>query len=185
VSRSVRPLHAHDTVNTAFHVYCALVGTVIVVALSEVLPGGGLILIVATAALALTAAIGGTRLPLALRLFATIIIFYFGYSMCLVGRTMEPLLTRYTVSMALASFGLFAVVPSLSLLRLWTRRAALVLVIAVLPLSLVAASVVAGIEERIFAQKHRDTGVGPTPRWTVSNHWLSYDRDTQHLNGSD
>ena len=98
---------------------------------------------------------------------------------------MEPRLTRCTVSMALTCFSGFALMPTLSLLRLWRRSVAVALVIVVLPLSFVAASVVAAIEEQRFVQKHQDTGVGPTPRWTVSNHWLSYDRATGHLNGSD
>ena len=118
-------------------------------------------------------------------MFATTFILYFSYGMCLVGRTMEPRFTRYTISMALTFFGLFAVVPTLSLLRLWPQRVAVALVIACLPLSLTTAAVVAGVEEPLFVQKYRDTGVGTTPRWTVSNHWLSYDRETRRLNGSD
>jgi hypothetical protein len=47
------------------------------------------------------------------------------------------------------------------------------------------AGVVASVEEQLFIYKYRDTGVGATARWTVSNHWLSYDRDAQRLNGSD
>ena len=47
------------------------------------------------------------------------------------------------------------------------------------------ALLVAGIEERVFVIKYRDTGVGPTPRWTVGTHWLAYDRDTGRLYGSD
>jgi len=171
--------------NGAFHIFCGISATVFLAAVSESLPGGGLILILAAAALALVSAIGGNRLPLALRVFATSFILYFAYSMCLVGRTMEPHFTRYTVSMALTFFGLFAMVPTVSLLRLWRRRIAVALVIAVLPLSLTAAAIVAGIEEHLFVEKYRNTGVGPTPRWTVSNHWLSYDREARHLNGSD
>lgn len=38
--------------------------------------------------------------------------------------------------------------------------------------------------EHQFVQRHRD-GVGPTARWAVSDHWLSYDARTQILSGSD
>ncbi len=102
--------------NRAFHVFCGLSATVLLAALSEVLPCGGLILVAAVVALALFATIQGTRLLLALRVFATAIIVYFAYGMCLVGRTMEPRFTPYTVSMALWCFGLFATVPTMALL---------------------------------------------------------------------
>jgi O-antigen ligase len=171
--------------NAALQSLCGILTAAMLAALCEVLPAGGLVLMVAVAVLALTAAVGGTRLPLGLKVFATASLFYFGYAMCLIGRTMEPRLTTSTVGMALYYFGLFAVVPTLSLLRLWRQRVAVALVIVVLPLSLFAAAVVAGVEEHLFIQKYRDTGVGPTPRWTVSNHWLSYDRVAGKLHGSD
>ncbi len=173
--------------NAAYQSLVGVLATAALAALSELLPGpgGGLVLMVTVGAVALTAAIGGTRLPLALRVCATTFIIYFGYSMCLVGRTMEPGFTGYTLGMALTCFGLFAAVPGLSLLRIWSPKVALALLVAILPLSLTAAAVVAGLEEHLLVQKYRNTGVGPTPRWTVSNHWLSYDRETRLLNGSD
>jgi hypothetical protein len=51
--------------------------------------------------------------------------------------------------------------------------------------SLALASLVAGFEERQFVKLHRAHGIGPTPRWTVSHHWLSYDVEKQQLYGSD
>ena len=38
---------------------------------------------------------------------------------------------------------------------------------------------------KAFIQKHGETGIGPTARWTVSSHWLSYDAKTKKLSGSD
>jgi hypothetical protein len=171
--------------NATYQAFFGVLATAVLAALSEILPGGGMFLLVAVAALASVAAIGGTRLPLVLKVWATTFIMYFGYSTCLLGRTMEPGFTGYTVSMALVCFGLLACLPAISLLRLWRPRVAVVLLVTILPLSLTAAALVAGIEERLFVQKYRDTGAGPTPRWTVSNHWLSYDRETHRLNGSD
>ncbi len=129
--------------------------------------------------------IGGPRLPLAIRLFSTLMIFYFGYGMSLVGRTEGPGLTRLNVISALGYFVTFALLPGTCLVRLWPLRKGLVVFAALLPVSLAAAMLVAGIEECLFVQKYGSTGVGPTPRWTVSTHWLSYDREAQRLDGSD
>jgi hypothetical protein len=172
-------------VTKTLHLVCGIGAAVLLAVLLEFVPAGGLIAMGAAVALALTAALAGTRLPLMLRVFATAFILYYGSSMCLVGRTMEPGLTRYTLTRAVTFFGLFAALPTLSLLRLWQRRLAVMLTLAAMPLSLIAAALVAGMEEHWFVQKYQETGVGPTPRWTVSDHWLSYDRETRQLSGSD
>ena len=158
--------------------------TVALAVLDEVLPDGGILLLVVVAALALASGIGGPRLPLFLRVFATAATFYLGYVMCLVGRTMEPRFTGYTLQMALVCFGIFALLPTLTLLRLWRGRLRVAVVTSVFPVSLAVAAAVAAYEEQQFVQQHRD-GIGPTARWTVSNHWLSYDAQTQILSGSD
>jgi hypothetical protein len=87
--------------------------------------------------------------------------------------------------MALFFFGGFAALPFMSLLRLWRRRVAVAIIVAALPASLGLAASVASFEEYRFVQHHCDSGVGPTARWTVSNHWLSYDAKEQKLYGSD
>jgi hypothetical protein len=152
--------------------------------LDEVLPDGGILLLVVVAALTLASGIGGPRLPLFVRVFATAATFYLGYAMCLVGRTMEPRLTGYTLQMALVCFGLFAVLPTLTLARIWRGRLRLAVVASVLPVSMAVAAAVAAYEEFHFVRQHRD-GIGPTARWTVSDHWLSYDARTKILSGSD
>jgi hypothetical protein len=70
-------------------------------------------------------------------------------------------------------------------LRLRVGGLRIALLVAVLPTSLALAFGVAGIEEAMFIQKHKETGIGPTARWTVSNHWLSYNAQTGKLDGSD
>ncbi|HEX8295512.1 MAG TPA: hypothetical protein VF593_04390 [Chthoniobacteraceae bacterium] len=151
----------------------------------QYVPDRGITCLAAVAASTLTALVLGPRLPLTVRLFITGVVFHFGYGMCLAGRTMEPGLTSYTVRMALMFFSLFALLPFLSLARIWRPRLAIPVIAAALPVCLGAAALVASIEERQFVQRHRIAGIGPTARWTVSNHWLSYDAQRQQLNGSD
>jgi glucan phosphoethanolaminetransferase (alkaline phosphatase superfamily) len=153
--------------------------------LLEQIPAGGLVAMIVVILAALLAVIVGSRLPLIVRLLITGLVFEFGYSMCLVGRTMEPGFTGHTLGMALFMFVLFASLPFLSLIRIWSRRTGLWLLVVALPVSLGIAVLVAAFEEWQFVQRHRTTGIGPTARWTVSNHWLSYDAAQQQLHGSD
>lgn len=153
--------------------------------LIEFSPYGGAIFLITIALVTIVGIIFGRRLPFLLRIIFTILIFYFGYSMCLVGRTMAPGINFYTIRMALYWFSLFAVLPAISLLRLWKRKTALAFVIAILPVSFMLALFVAGLEEYLFVRKYRDSGSGPTARWTVSMHWLAYDLVNKHLYGSD
>ena len=102
-----------------------------------------------------------------------------------VGHTMKPGLTAYTVGMTVQCFGMFALWPALSLLCLWRGRLRTLFIIAVLPVGLAVATVVAAAEEHIFIRMHREAGIGPTDRWTVPNHWLSYNLETGTLHGSD
>ena len=162
----------------------AIGATIALAVLDEVLPDGGLLLLVVVAALALASVIWGLRLPIFVRVFATAATFYLGYVMCLVGRTTEPGFTADAVQMALACFALYAVLPTLALLRIWRGRLRVATVASVFPVSLAVASAVAAYEEHQFIQQHRQ-GVGPTARWTVSNHWLAYDGVTRKLSGSD
>lgn len=158
--------------------------TVALALCEELLPIGTIFLIV-IGALALANLVFGLRLPLFIRVFTTGSIFYCGYVMCLVGRTMEPGFTFYTVRMALVVFFLYALWPALTLLRIWQGKVRVAMISSIIPLSLFAAATVAGIEEQIFIQKYSSVGVGVTKRWTVSNHWLSYDKEAQRLDGSD
>jgi hypothetical protein len=151
----------------------------------ELVPDHGISALIGMAIVALVGLACGQRLPLLVRVMFTVLIFYFGATMALVGRTMEPGLTRYTFGWALNCFAIMALWPALALLRLWAGRLRVALLIAVLPTSLAVAFAVAGIEEASFIQKHKENGVGPTARWTVSNHWLSYNAETGKLDGSD
>jgi hypothetical protein len=171
--------------NAGFQCLSGVVAAASVAAVSEVVPDGDTVLLVSVAAVSVIAAVFGKRLPLVVKVFATSVIFYFGYCMCLVGHTEEPGLTGQTVGRALLYFVLFATVPLLSLARVWHRRIAIIVMTSAFPLGITGAAVVARIEEHQFVQKYRETGVGPTSRWTVSNHWLSYDREAQRLDGSD
>jgi len=129
--------------------------------------------------------IGGKILPCFLRAFVSVRIFYRGYGMCLLGRTMQPGLTTPTVGMALILFVTHGIWPGLVLLRLWPLRCGVSLLVALFPVAFLLAALVAGTEEYLIVQKYRDTGVGPTARWTVPHHWLAYDREKQRLDGSD
>jgi hypothetical protein len=170
--------------NAAAQIAVGFAATVTLAVLDELLPDGGMTLLAAVAVLAIVSVIRGERLPLFVRVFATGATFYLGYMMCLIGRTMEPRFTIYTVQMALVVFGLYATLPTLALLRIWRGRIRAALVASVFPISLAVASAVAAYEEYQFILQHRQ-GVGPTARWTVSNHWLAYDAETQRLSGSD
>jgi hypothetical protein len=87
--------------------------------------------------------------------------------------------------MALIYFGIYGFVPGLCLLRLWRLKLGAILLGSLLPIGFALALLVAGIEERVFIIKYRDTGIGPTPRWTVGTHWLAYDHAAGRLYGSD
>lgn len=134
---------------------------------------------------AMTALVGGRSLPIPLRLFITVVFFDFGYGMCLVGRTMGPGLTIPAVGMAAFFFGMMALYPFLAVFRIWRVRTALVLMLLSFPVCFAVAAGVAGYEEAEFVRKHEAKGVGPTPRWTVSNHWLAYSATERKLTGSD
>jgi hypothetical protein len=150
----------------------------------EFIPAGVLIWMLFTAVLALIMAVRGRGLSLTLRVIATGSTFYYAYLMCLLGRTMEPFLSAYTFRMALLHFSIFAALPMLALLRGWEGRARVLLCSLTLPVGFICACAVAAFEEFQFVAQH-PSGVGPTPRWTVSHHWLSYDSASGQLNGSD
>jgi len=110
---------------------------------------------------------------------------YWGYIACLVGRTMEPGLTGYTLEMALTVVVVSGCWPAIALFRLWRRPIAFCLLCAFFPVAFTLAMLVAGTEEYLFVRKYRDTGAGPTARWTVPHHWLAYDKEARRLDGSD
>jgi hypothetical protein len=148
-------------------------------------PVGGPVCMILVAIFTVCGGIFGQRLPLALRVGITGVIIFFAFAMFLAGRAMAPKLTHDTVKMAFTMFGLLASVPVLSLLRLWRFPVALRLISVALPVCFGFAMLTAEIEERLFVQRYRETGIGPTPRWTDSNSWLSYDAQTHQLNGAD
>jgi hypothetical protein len=166
---------------------CSLAGvaiTVAVVVIAELLPVGG-VLMLTVLAVSLISAFAGSRLPLVLKVFVTSLIFYWSYRQCLVGRTMEPGLTRSTFGSAAMCFCWMALLPAFALLGLWRPRRGAALVVAVFPVSFAVAAVVAGVEEAQFVRQHRESGAGPTARWTVSWQWLAYDAGSGQLTGAD
>jgi hypothetical protein len=150
------------------------------------LPNGEVIyLVLLGATLIISLAAGVRHLSLSARTFITTQIFCWNFMLCLLGRTVEPGITRGNTSMALLYFGSYGFVPGLCLMRLWRLKLGAIFLGSLLPVGFALALVVAGIEERVFVFKYRDTGIGPTPRWTVGTHWLAYDRDTGRFYGSD
>lgn len=146
------------------------------------LPNGSPIyLLLFAVALIIGAAAGARLLSLPARIFITTQIFCWNFMLCLLGRTVEPGITRGNTSMVLLYFGIYGIVPGLCLLRLWRWKFGAILLGSLLPVGFALALIVAGIEERVFVIKYRETGIGPTPRWTVGTHWLAYDRDTKRL----
>lgn len=166
-------------------VRCGVILGLLASVLFTFVPDNDILLLAAMAFLTITGFVAGPRLPLYVKVLFTVLIFYFAGLMCLIGRTMAPGLSLYTVSMALVYFGFMALWPSLSLLRIWRGRARAVLVSCVLPAGLFLAHLVAATEEHIFMNIHREAGADVTPRWTVSMHWLAYDAETGVLRGSD
>jgi hypothetical protein len=127
----------------------------------------------------------GQKASLVLRSIVSIFILYWAFGACLEGRTTGPGLTGATFGIALMSFLLYGSWPGLALLRLWPAPYGRTLFIVLFPLAFLLAASTAGTEEYFFVRKYRDTGVGPTPRWTVHNHWLAYDKENHRLDGSD
>ena len=98
---------------------------------------------------------------------------------------MEVGLTRTTIGMAMTCFVIYGIWPGIAFMRLWSARTGILLLCLFLPASLAIAHVVASTEEYLFVQKYKETGVGPTGRWTISQHWLAYDKEHKRLDGSD
>jgi hypothetical protein len=150
------------------------------------LPNGELIyLFLLGTTLIISLAAGTRHLSLPARIFITTQIFCWNFMLCLLGRTVEPGITMGNTYMALIYFGIYVFVPGLCLLRLWRLKLGAILLGSLLPIGFALALLVAGIEERVFIIKYRDTGIGPTPRWTVGTHWLAYDHAAGRLYGSD
>jgi hypothetical protein len=138
-----------------------------------------------TALIVFCAAVWGQKAPVPFRSFASALIFYWAVQTCLLGRTTGPGLTAATFGMTVTTFFLLGSWPGLALLRLWSLRRGAILFLALFPVAFLLATSVASIEEYLFVHKYEKTGVGATSRWTVSNHWLAYDKDTRQLGGSD
>lgn len=148
-------------------------------------PVGSFVCMLAVAALMVPGLAFGQRLQMPLRVFITGLVFVFAFALCLSGRVMGAGLTHHTLTMAISAFGIFAALPLLSFLRMWPLRLALLLITAALPICLGLALLAAEVEERSFISRYRESGVGPTPRWTDPNSWLSYDAQTRQLTGTD
>ena len=155
-----------------------------VIALDATRHDGGLALLAFVGALAVACAVWGKRLPVYFRVLATGATLYLGYGLCLAGRTMEPGLTPHTFQMAMFLFLIYASLPTLALLRVWRGKLRIGIIAGMFPASMLLAMCVASYEELRFIRDHPN-GSGPTPRWTISQHWLSYDAQTRVLSGSD
>jgi hypothetical protein len=172
-------------VKTGSHISVGVVTALALFVAIEFVPHGDIAFMLFAALLFLVALIRGLRLPLAVRVFATACIFYWAYIACLIGRTMRPGLTAYTLGWVLFMFAFYGWWPAPALFRLWRPMIAIGLLCMLLPVGFALAAVVASAEECLFVLKYKDTGVGTTERWTISNHWLSYDKESQRLDGSD
>ena len=118
------------------------------------LPNGEPIyLILLGAALIISLAAGTRHLSLPARIFITTQIFCWNFMLCLLGRTVEPGITRGNTYMALLYFGMYGFVPGLCLLRLWRWKFGAIFLGLLLPVGFALALVVAGIEERLFVIK--------------------------------
>jgi hypothetical protein len=170
--------------NTRSQLILGIILVATAAAATEFLPAGGFIWMLLTTILVLVMVVFGSRLPFIFRVIATGFTFYLAYQMCLLGRTMEPFLSAYTLRMALLHFGIFAALPTIALIRGWQGGSRALVCSLILPVAFVCACSVAAFEESRFISQH-GSGIGPTPRWTVSNHWLAYDPATDRLYGSD
>jgi len=118
------------------------------------------------------------------KLLGTGVVLWLSWELAVGGRSMGPGFGYFHNIHPLVYFPL-VIVPTLPCLAFWgLKRGALVASVAVL-LILVAAHCACTIEERMFIAKHRDTGIGPTPRHFDRNSWLAYDADTGQLTGAD
>lgn len=170
--------------SSRYQVIRGLVVALVAAVVTALLPAGGFISMLFMALLALIVAVRGSSLPLSFRVAATGFTLYYSFEVCLLGRTMEPFLSAYTLRMTLLHFVLFAALPTMALLRAWRGTTQVLVCSLMLPVAFIVACSVATFEEFQFISLHR-AGVGPTPRWTVPHHWLSYDATTKQLDGSD
>jgi hypothetical protein len=109
------------------------------------LPDGELIyLIVLGVGLIVSLAAGTRHLSLPARIFITAQIFCWNFMLCLLGRTVEPGITRGNLSMMLIYFGIYGIIPGLCLLRLWRLKLGAIFLGSLLPVGFALALVVAG-----------------------------------------
>src|SRR5262249_24322891 len=99
---AARPAGRHPAMTRAAHAGLGLLAAAALAVLCEAIPASGLILLIGIPLLTVTAVAFGGRLPLALRMFATVSFFYFGYCMCPLGRTTAPGAVKRSVGYWLA-----------------------------------------------------------------------------------
>lgn len=155
------------------------------VALAETGDFGGIVFLFAGFGLVCAALYKGRNLNMIFRTVLVISIVYFSYAMTLQGRTMGTGLDFHTVKYTAIFFALFGLPSHLVMLRLFRRPAAYRAIALGAFASISGALAVASVEEMLFVAKHRHTGAGPTPRWTIPHHWMSYDAGNHKLEGSD
>src|ERR1700690_3357001 len=86
------------------------------------LPNGGIFYPMSLGVMLILSLISGTRLTLSARAFITAQIFCWTFMLCLLGRTVEPGITRGNIGMMLLYFGIYGFAPGLCLLRLWRLK---------------------------------------------------------------
>lgn len=125
----------------------------------------------------------GREIWLPVRLFVTAQVFLWSFIVCLVVRTTDAGVHTHNAGRSVSYCFLYAVIPGLCVLRLWSRKRAIILVSLLLPVGFLLSNAVAGTEEILFVRKYRDAGAGPTPRWPLPIYWLAYDKEAHRLYG--
>lgn len=135
-------------------------------------------------ATALISLIFGCKLRLFIRIFISGIIFYYSFWICLTLRTWEPGNFRVSIIEVPIIYTCIYAFPVLSFTRIWQGKLRSTILITIFPLTFILACMLATYEEYEFVKQH-PTGIGPTPRWTISDSWLAYDAKNKKLYGSD
>ena len=124
------------------------------------------------------------RLIFIAKLFGTGGVLWLSWEFAVGGRSMGPGFSFFKNIHPLVYF-LLVIIPPLLCLAFWGLRRGGVMISAAVVLILVAAHCACTIEERMFVEKHKEAGIGPTPRHFDRNSWLAYDAATGKLTGAD
>ncbi len=118
------------------------------------------------------------------KLIGTGVVLWLSWVFAVGGRSMGPGFGFFQNIHPLVYFPL-VIAPLLLCLAFWGLRQGVIVITVSVLMILIAAHCACTIEERIFIEKHKTNGIGPTPRYFDSNSWLAYDADTGELTGAD